>query len=91
MEENYIILATDIIKGQESIVGPLAWTEAAKVDGLNVSNHNIEIRSGGKKILEMLVKQYEALFGQASIEACKDSVRPLLPKMKGIDLPSILL
>lgn len=34
-----------------------------------------------KTILENLVKQYEYLFGRASVEVCKDAVKNLLPKI----------
>lgn len=80
-----------VIKYQESIIGPLAWSEAGKVSGLSVKNQEISVTGDSKKVLELLVKQYETLFGQASVEACKDAIRPLLPKMEDIDLPKILL
>ena len=91
MADAYNSLATTIIKHQELIIGPLAWSEAKKVSGLTVTDHDTEIKSNGKTVIESLVNQYANLFGQASVEACKDAVRSILPKLKEVDIPSILL
>ena len=80
-----------IIKGQESIIGPLAWSEAGKVSGITVTDGEVSLSGDGKTIISSLVAQYKTLFGQASVEACKDAVRPLLPKMKDVDIPKSLL
>lgn len=87
---NYETLAGAIVKHQESIIGPLAWVEAQKVPGLKVSDQNISIAGEGTKVLESLVKQYQALFGQASVEVCKDAVKPLMSKLEGVEIPTIL-
>ena len=89
--KNYEALASAIIKEQEKIIGPLAWVEATKVSNLTIKDKKVTILKGsGKSILVKLVKQYETLFGQASIEACKDAVRPLISKMRGVEIPELL-
>ena len=90
---SYEPLVTAIVKEQEKIIGSLAWSEAEKVSGIKIQNSRVAVVGEGKRVLQGLVKQYEGLFGQASVEACKDAVRPLLPKLKGvdIDLPEVLL
>lgn len=88
---NYTTVAKTIIKRQESIVGPLAWTEASKVGGVTVSGNSLEVVGDGKKVLEALVMQYKTLFGQASVEACKDAVAPLMEEISKEQMPSILL
>lgn len=90
MQEQYISLAEAIIKHQESVIGPLAWVEAAKVSGLSVQGNHISLKGEEKSVLSSLVTQYERLFGPASVEACKDAVRPLLPQMKQVELPQNL-
>ena len=90
MQDQYVTLAEAIIKYQETVVGPLAWSEASKVAGINVSGQHVVLRGQEKNVLASLVSQYEKLFGPASVEACKDAVRPLLPKMKQVELPSNL-
>ena len=90
-DEDYKLLVDQIIKHQESIIGPIALVEASKVNGIKTQGREITIEGDGKIVLQHLVEQYQTLFGQASVEACKDALRPLLPKMKGVDLPQILL
>lgn len=91
MKSNYSILVEAVIKYQESVIGPLAWNEASKVPGLSVSSNNVTVTGDGKTVLSGLVHQYENLFGKASVEACRDAVRPFLTKMKDVDLPTDLL
>jgi hypothetical protein len=86
---SYESLVQVVIEYQEKIMGPLAWTEASKVNGIEINEKRIHITGKGKEILEAVVLQYETLFGLASVEACKDAVRPYLQNMK-VDLPEIL-
>jgi hypothetical protein len=91
MQDPYLLFVQAIIKQQESIIGPLAWSEAKKVSGLNVTNDKIAISGNGKTVLESLVNQYETLFGQASVEVCKDAVKRFLPQVDKQAIPRILL
>lgn len=79
-----------IIEEQEKIVGPIALEQAKKVQGLSVNWTNQEITFAGneKEIVGKLVKQYESLFGRASVEVCKDAARTISEKSN--DLPDIL-
>jgi len=70
-----------VIGSQVAIIGPLAREIANKVDGVNNPN---------KKTVEDLVKQYETLFGRASVETCKDAIKDNVNESKDIDLPQIL-
>ncbi len=81
-----------IIVEQEKIIGPIALEQAKKVSGLSVDwpKHEVKLSGDEKTVLEHLVKQYEALFGKASIEVCKEAIEPLSDKLKPEDLPSIL-
>ena len=90
MNDKYELLVNAIVKYQESIVGQLAWNVAASAKGVSVTGDKVAIKGEGKLGLESVVKQYEGLFGRASVEACKDAIRPLLPKLK-VDLPTVLL
>lgn len=82
-----------IIKEQETIIGPVALAQAQKVSGLKVDlpNHEIAFSGNKKEILENLVKKYEALFGPASIEVCKEAVRDIIAKAPKDEVPSLLL
>lgn len=87
----YSLAISQIIKQQELIIGPLALNQAKGVSGLNIiTDENITIKGDGKTVLENLVKQYARLFGQASIEVCKDAVKEINPPVPSNDLPEIL-
>jgi hypothetical protein len=75
----YSQLVAKIISAQEAIVGPVAKEIAGKVTGIDNPN---------KQVLENLVKEYSGLFGQASIETCKDAIKDIVNP--SVDLPEIL-
>jgi len=85
-------MAESIIKEQEGIIGPVALEQAQKVPGLSVDMQKHEIGFSGNKteILETLVEKYRELFGQASVEVCKDAVKNMLPKLSGDQVPALL-
>ncbi|HUQ85423.1 MAG TPA: hypothetical protein VM077_03810 [Candidatus Limnocylindrales bacterium] len=82
-----------IIKEQETIIGPIALEQAQKVTGIKVDEAKNElIISGDKKIiLENLVRQYEKLFGPASIEVCRDAVKSIISQAPKDQIPQLLL
>lgn len=86
-------IANKIIKEQETIIGPIAFEQASKVDGLKLDeqSHEAKITGDKKKILENLVKQYEKLFGRTSIEVCRDAVRNIISKAPKEQVPQLLL
>lgn len=83
-----------IIKEQELIIGPLAWTEAKKVQGLRIVNEatgEVVLNNGDpKETVNKLVGQYERLFGRASHEVCKEAVTALIKGLAQTDVPSSL-
>ena len=87
----YSTLATNILKSQMSVIGPLAIDQARKVAGINIGiGETITIKGDGKELLEKLVLQFEQLFGQASVEACKDAIKESQLSLSPSDLPEIL-
>ncbi len=83
-----------IIKEQELVIGPLAWDEATKVEGLRVidkKSGEIELQNGDQKsIIDMLIARYERLFGRASHEVCREAVRDLVAQMSAEEVPASL-
>ena len=87
-------IVTKIIREQELIVGPLAWSEAEKVSGLKI----IDSKKGEvtlsdtdeKEVINRLVTQYSRLFGQASREVCREAVVSLVADLAPADVPSSL-
>lgn len=88
--ENLSAVAKKIIEAQENVVGPLAWSEAKKVAGLEINDRNVNLTGNSKSVLEGLVNQYATLFGEASVAVCRQAVRPLLANVKKDDIPQIL-
>lgn len=85
--------AEKIIEEQEKIIGPIALEQAKKVPGLSVDlqKHEVKIDGNKKDILQKLVEQYQHLFGQASVEVCKDAARDFVKKMPPGEVPSLIL
>ncbi len=84
-----------IIKEQELIIGPLAWTEAKKVPGLHIVNEatgEVTLNNGDpKEMVNKLVGRYERLFGRASHEVCREAVSVLIRGLAQTEVPSSLI
>ena len=87
-------IALRIIREQELVIGPLAWDEARKVQGLQIVDQEkgeVNLQNGDRKeILNKLVAQYERLFGRASHEVCREAVHDLIAEMSPEEVPSSL-
>lgn len=85
-------LAETIIEQQETIIGPIALEQAGKVTGLklNWQKHEVFLEGDKTKILGSLVDQYKALFGQASVEVCKEAVSRYRTQLPSDQLPQAL-
>ncbi|OGH38087.1 MAG: hypothetical protein A3B44_04315 [Candidatus Levybacteria bacterium RIFCSPLOWO2_01_FULL_38_21] len=85
--------AEKIIEEQEKIIGPIALEQAKKVPGLtvNLQKHEVKIEGDQKEILQKLVEQYQHLFGQASVEVCKDAVKDIIKQAPSDKIPSLIL
>jgi len=81
-----------IIKEQESVIGPIALEQAQKVKGLKVDlkNHDISFEGNKTDIVENLIEQYKKLFGQASVEMCKDAVKGIITQVPSSQVPPLL-
>lgn len=86
-------IASKIIQAQESVVGQIAFDQAKKVSGLKLGKDDKDVKIEGDKkvVLEQLIKQYELLFGRASIEVCKNAVRSLINTVPKDQLPPLLV
>lgn len=86
-------ISVRIIKEQELIIGPLAWSEAKKVSGLNIIDQTkgeISITAEAKETLNALVAQYTRLFGRVSVEVCKEATKDLLVELPKNEVPESL-
>jgi hypothetical protein len=88
---NPTAIIKQIVQSQEAVIGPLAVDQARRVAGLRFeSNGEAILTRNSKDVLNDLVKQYERLFGKASVEVCKDAVKEMKPHPNPEDLPDIL-
>ncbi len=87
-------IAVKIIKEQALIIGPLAWSEAKKVQGLSIIDSvKGEVAfsdNDQKEVVNRLVSQYDKLFGRASREVCRDAVVSLIADLTPSEIPSSL-
>ena len=86
-------IASRIIKEQELIIGPLAWNEAKKVNGLNVLNPEtgeLTLAGDQKQIIDGLVAQFDRLFGRASHEVSREAAAGLVADLPPTDVPMSL-
>lgn len=88
----YAQIAEKIIKEQETIIGPVALEQAQKVRGLKINwpNHEITFQGNEKDIIEKLIEQYKNIFGQTSVEVCKEAVKDLIKKIPANQIPPLL-
>jgi len=84
--------AAKIIKEQENIIGPLAMEQAQKVNGLQIdkTSHKISFNGDKTTVLDHLVEQYKNIFGQTSVEVCKEAAESFLSKLPSQEVPSLL-
>ncbi|MBI4407864.1 MAG: hypothetical protein HY565_05205 [Candidatus Kerfeldbacteria bacterium] len=85
-------MAIRIIKEQELIIGPIAWDEAKKVQGMTVQyeKREVTLQQDEPGVVDRLVSQYERLFGRASREVCKEAVRDIISELPQDQLPTAL-
>ena len=90
--EVYNKIAADIITHQQSIIGPVAIERAQQVSDMNVDwqNHKVTITGQGPKVIDDLVQHYRELFGQISVEVCKEAARTHLKELQPNSIPGSL-
>ncbi len=85
-------LVLEIIQGQASIIGLVAWDEATRVPGLSIDlkNNSLSVEGDPKEVLEKLARRYEELFGGASLQICKEVTRKFLSQLPPEQIPDVL-
>jgi hypothetical protein len=87
-------LVKAIVTEQKGVIGPLAVPRANQVAGLKITDDlksiTISASANPTQVLSDLVKQYELLFGQASIGACKEAVKKIMSQIPNQDIPDFL-
>ena len=92
MNDAYSQIVISIIQGQEGVIGPVAVSQASLVKGLKLDweNKKAVISNDPKKVIDDLVEQYKTLFGQISVEVCKEAVGRQAQQLSPEEIPSSL-
>jgi hypothetical protein len=85
-------IAVKIIEQQEAVIGPIAIEQAQQVTGINVdwASRSISFIIDPAAAINNLVEQYKVLFGQISVEVCKEAASQLIQQLPPGQLPESL-
>lgn len=73
------------------VIGPLALVQARSVLGLEIEDEDhIKLTGDPKKILNDLVLKFTSIFGDTSLDVCKEAINDLTPKPSPDILPELL-
>jgi len=88
----YAQIAVKIIEQQESIIGPVAIEQAKQVSGIKVDwpKKTIAISGDERTAIDGLVEKYKELFGQISVEVCKEAAAKVDGQLTADQLPKSL-
>ena len=90
---NYELIASEIIKSQVRIIGPVAVVLAQKVQGLKVNGSNtvtVVITEEPKNVITGLVAQYEYVWGKLGKLECIEASRKMLSLLRPNEIVDIL-
>ena len=91
-QDIYNQLAKSIIEHQEAIMGPVAVQQAMQVQNMSVDwgAKSVVIKADPLMAIDKLVDQYKVLFGQISVEVCKEAVGRLAQQLTPEQMPASL-
>ncbi len=91
--DNYAQIAQKIIEEQENIIGPVAIEQAKQVTGIKLEwgkQHVVTVTGNEPSVIDKLVEKYKELFGQISVEVCKEASAKITAQMQPGELPQSL-
>lgn len=85
-------MALKIIDRQQSIIGPVALEQAMQVSNMAIDwpKHKVAFFGDKPAAIDDLVSKYEELFGEISVEVCRDAAAPLMTKLPPEEQPKSL-
>lgn len=88
----FATIVEKIIQEQEKIIGPIALEQARKVPGLKIDlgMHDVKFEGNKTDIVEKLVEMYREIFGQASVEVCREAAKSILVGVSKESIPQSL-
>ncbi len=88
--DTYGLIVNKIIQDQQMIIGPIALQIAKKVGGISILGSEVHFSTDPKMAIQDLVGQYKKIFGEASVEICKESAHNINVNLSDSELPDIL-
>jgi hypothetical protein len=88
----YAQIVEKIIRAQESIIGPVAIEQAMRVPHLQIDwgEHKVNVEGDEPRVVDNLISTYKELFGQSSVEVCKEAAAPFVGQLTADKLPEAL-
>lgn len=88
----YQDIAVAIIRAQETVIGPVALMQAKEVEELSVDwdKKEVQLKGDGKMAIDHLISSYKMLFGQISVDVCKEAAARLVGQLSAEELPALL-
>lgn len=88
----YAQIAVKIIEQQESIIGPVAIERAKQVAGITIDwdKRSVKLSGDEAKVIDALVAKYKELFGQISVEVCREAAATVSSQLPADELPASL-
>jgi hypothetical protein len=93
LNATYINLLRAIIKSQEEIIGPLAWTEVAQVRNIVIKDKEkfeLEISENPKETINALLEKFFKVFGPTALYVAKRNTYRITRNMQLHDVPDKL-
>lgn len=82
-------IASAIIIGQRTLIGPVAITLASKVPGVSVGDEGRASVSGdGATVIDALVREYSTLTGPLGVRMCFQAAKSELSRHPEVSIPS---
>ncbi len=92
MDDVYSKIVLEIVEEQSQIIGPIAVERANAVEGLKLDwkSKSVELLADPRSVIDRLVEQYKQLFGQISVEVCREAVGKVASTLPHDQLPKSL-
>lgn len=90
----YVELLRNIIKSQEEVIGPLAWTELTEIKNIVVINRErmeFEFLSDPKQAIDDLLENFVKVFGSTALYVAKRNTYRITRNMTQEEIPAKLL
>ena len=86
---DYTKMIRSIINQMENVIGPVATTQAKRVEGL-VINKKISIKGKPQNAIKDLIERYKSLMGPVALTIAKKGAKPILEKNPKLKVPKEL-